>query len=144
MDVDVERRPAHDVGEVDLDLRGQVRPARRPATALTRRAEESLAEERCEDVREAPEVRHRSEPAAAHSRVSEAVVQLAALGVGEHLVRLRDRAEPRTGVRVVAHVGMELTRETPEGALDLRVARVAGDAEQLVVVLLGRRHQGPP
>ena len=119
-------------------------PRAGPRRGLARRAEEGLAEERREDVRQAAEVGHRGEPAAAHARVPEAVVELPPLGIGEHLVRLRHRTEPRARVRVVAHVGMELARETAERALDLRVARVPGDAEQLVVVLLRRRHQWPP
>jgi len=141
MDVDVERRPVDDVGQVDLDLCHEVRPARRTSAGLARRAEERLAEERREDVREAAEVGHRGKAAAAHARVPEAVVELPPLGVGQHLVRLGHRPEARTRMRVVAHVGMELAREPPERALDLGVARVPRDPEQLVVVLLRRRHQ---
>ena len=74
----------------------------------------------------------------------EAVVRPAALRVGQHLVRLGDRAESHVGIGLLADVGVELTRQLPERALDLGMARVAGHAEQLVVVLLRRRHQGAP
>ena len=46
-----------------------------------------------------------------------------------------------SGVGVLADVRVELARELPERPLDLVVARVAPDAEQGVVVVLGRRHQ---
>ncbi len=104
-------------------------------------AEQVLAEERGEDVREASEVReHRLEATSAETGLSEAVVGRAPLGVREHLVRLRDLPEPELGVRLAGHVGVELARERPERPLDVRIARVPGNAEQLVVVALGRRH----
>ena len=100
---------------------------RRPDGRCARSAaEEVLAEERGEDVREAAEVReHRLEAASAEAGLSEAVVGRAPLGVGEHLVRLRDLPEPRFGVRLAGDVGMELARERPERALDLCVARAS-------------------
>jgi hypothetical protein len=39
---------------------------------------------------------------------------------------------------------MELARKTAKRPLDLRVRRVARNSEELVVVLLGRRHQVVP
>jgi hypothetical protein len=74
----------------------------------------------------------------------EAVVRPPALGIGEHLVRLRDGAEPKRRVGRLAHVGVELARKPTERSLDVGVARVPRDAEQLVVVLLGRRHHAGP
>ena len=52
-----------------------------------------------------------------------AVIQRPTLGVGEHLVRLGDLAEPALRVRLARNVGMQLTRERPERLLDLGVAR---------------------
>ena len=106
-------------------------------------AEQVLAEERREDVRHAPEVRERRSRTrrAPEARLAEAVVRRAPLGVGEHLVRLGDVAEARGGVRLARDVGMQLTGQRPERALDLRVARAARNAEELVVVALGGRHQ---
>ena len=82
---------------------------------------------------------HRLEP-----RVTKAVERTPALRVGEHLVRLGDGPEPELRVRLLAHVRVELARQVPEGALDLGAACVPRDAQQLVVVLLRRRHQGAP
>jgi hypothetical protein len=76
--------------------------------------------------------------------VPEAVVRPAPLGIREHFVRLCDGAEPELGVGLLAHVGVELAGESAEGTLDLAVTRVAGDPEEIVVVLLGRRHQTGP
>ena len=143
-DDDVERDPARGIGEVDLHLRRDVGAPRRPRPSPLRLAEERLAEERGEHVREAAEVRVHRREAAADSRMAEPVVRAAPLRVREHLVRLRDGAEPPVGVRLVADVGVELARKTAERPLDLRVARVARDSEELVVVLLGRRHQVVP
>ena len=115
--------------------------APRARAAAPADAEQVVAEERGEEVGEAAEVeRARLEAAAAQARVAEAVVELARLGVREHLVRLDDLAEALLGVRRLGDVGMQLAREPAEGALDLVGARVARDAEQLVVVALGRRH----
>jgi hypothetical protein len=69
--------------------------------------------------------------------VAEAVIQLAPLGVREYLVRLDDLTEPLLRVRRVRDVGMELACEPPEGALDVVGARIAWDAEELVVVARG-------
>ena len=104
-------------------------------------AEEVVAEERREDVGEVPEVeRPGREAAALQTGVAVAVVQLARLGVRQHLVCLGDLAEPLLRVRRLGDVGVQLARELPERALDVLVARAARDAEQLVVVALGRRH----
>jgi len=72
--------------------------------------------------------------------VTEAVVELAPLGVGENLVGLDDLAEPVIGVRLFGHVGMQLTGEAPECTLDLVGVRCSRHAEKLVVVALSRGH----
>ena len=65
------------------------------------------------------------------------VVELAALGVGEHLVGLGELLEALLGRRVVrVGVRVQLAREAAEGLLDLGLARAALDAEHLVVVAL--------
>ena len=69
------------------------------------------------------------------------VVGRAPLGIGEHLVRLGRLAEPLLRVGGLGDVRMELARELPEGALDVGVRGTPVDAENLVVVALGRRHQ---
>ena len=140
----VERDPASRICKVDLHLRRDVRPSRRPWPAAGALPEQRLPEERCEDVREAPEVGIHRRESAADAGVAEPVVRTTPLRVGQHLVRLRDGAKPPLRVGLAAHVRMELAREPPERALDLRVARVARDAEELVVVLLRRRHQDAP
>ena len=86
------------------------RPGRsRPGPRCRRRArgrspaaaEEVVAEERGEEIGEVAEVeRCRLKATAAQTRVSEAVVELAPLGVGEHLVGLDDLAEAMIGVRL--------------------------------------------
>ena len=81
------------------------------------------------------------EAAAAQAGVAVAVVQRARLALREHLVRLDDLLEARLGVGLVGDVGMELAREAAERLLDLGVVGAARDAEQLVVVAVGRRHQ---
>jgi hypothetical protein len=108
------------------------------ATHPSAHAEEVVSEERREEVGEAAEIeRARLEAAAAQTGVAEAVVELAPLGVREHLVRLDDLPETVFGVGRVGDVRMELPREPPERSLDVFGARVAADAEELVVVPLG-------
>ena len=143
VDRDLERDVARDavrgVDEVDLDGGREVGspPAARPAAE-----EDVVAEERREEVGEVAEVDVSGlEAAAAQARVAVAVVQRARLALREHLVRLDDLLEARLGVGRVGDVGMELARETAERLLDLGVVGAARDAEQLVVVAVGRRHQ---
>ena len=64
-----------------------------------------------------------------------------ALGVRQHLVRLDDLLESLVRVRRVRDVRVELAGEPAERLLDRRLVRVPRDAEQLVVVAPGRRHQ---
>ena len=122
-----------------------VRAPRRARPAARAAAEERLAEEGGEDVRQAAEVGvHRRIATGAEPGVTEPVVRPPALGIGEHLVGLRDGAEATLGVGRLADVRMELAGEPPERPLDVGVARVPGDAQQLVVVLLGGCHQTGP
>jgi len=74
--------------------------------------------------------------------VAVAVIGRPALGVGEDLVGLGGLLDLllRVGV-VTVDVGVQLARELAEGALDLHVGRLAGDVQELVVVLVGRRHR---
>ena len=70
--------PLRGLGEVDLDLGGEVAAARAAAAAA---AEEVVAEERREEVAEVAEVEvRRREPARAQAGVAVAVVELARLG----------------------------------------------------------------
>ena len=131
--------------EVDLDVSGDVGASRRARPGARAAAEQRLAEERGEDVGEAAEVGvHRRVAAASEPGVAEAVVRRPPLGIGQHLVRLGDGAEAELRVGCLADVRVELAGELPERPLDLVVAGVPGDAEQLVVVLLRRRHQTGP
>ena len=125
---------ARGVGEVDLD-RGL-----RVGTRLgAGRAREAAAEERAEQVVEEPHVHEALgvEALPRHALVPVAVVACAAILVREHLVGLRHVAEARLGVGRLGDVRMQLAGEPAERLLDLAVARVLADAEQLVVVLLG-------
>ena len=125
----------------DLGARDDVAAARRPAAACLL-AEERLAEERAEDVGEVAEVEvRRRVPTAAEALSPVAVVRRAALRIGEHLVRLGRLAKALLGVSLLRNVGMELARELAERPLDVGVRGATVDAENLVVVALGRRHQ---
>jgi len=139
-DGDLERHPPADagrrLGKLDLDARDHVR-----AASATAGAEQVVAEKRGEEIRERAEVEMAGlEASAAQTGVPVPVVQLARLGVGEHLVGLGGLAEARLGIRSVGHVRMHLARKLAERRLDLAVARPALDAEDLVVVTLGRGH----
>src|SRR6266540_3606013 len=100
-----------------------------------------VAEERGEDVGEAPEVeRGRTESSAAQARVPEAVIEIPRLGLREHLVGLDDLAKALVGIGGSRDVGVQLTREQAEGPLDLSLARGTLEAEDLVIIAPGRRH----
>src|SRR5262249_12659074 len=124
--------------EVVAQIRAPLRPAATPAAAEDVAEAEQVAEI-AEDVLEAGE-RVRIEAAradAADARMPEAVVQRSLLGIRDDRVRLGRLLEvlfglvvPRIAIRVI------LQRELPVGALDLLVAGVAADAENLVVVAL--------
>ena len=131
------------VGERDLEVVTQVRaalaaPAPPPAPAA-RRAEQ-LAEQIVEDVGEAAEV---AEVEAGHAALgadageAEAVVGAPLLRVGEHRVGLGRLLEALLGVRIAGvAVGVVLERELAVGLLELVGARLARDAQDLVVVAL--------
>ena len=98
-------------------------------------SEQVVAEERREEVRQAPQVeRGRDEATVPQAVEAVTVVELAALGAGEHLVCLHDLLEPLVGVRGVRDVRMELAREATKRLLDGGAVRVAADAEHVVVV----------
>src|SRR6266540_5913791 len=69
-----------------------------------------------------------------------AVVELACLRLREHLVGLDHLAEALLRVRSLGDVGVQSAREAAERLLDLASVRGARHAEELVVVVLGRRH----
>jgi hypothetical protein len=130
-----------DLGEVDLDLRRDVRAAR--PRASTSKPEQIVAEERREEIRQAAEVeRGRPEAAAPEPRMPEAVVEVPSLRVGKNLVGLHHFAKAVLGIGLFRHVGVELPREPPESALDLVGARGSRHTKKLVVVAFGRRHYG--
>jgi hypothetical protein len=124
---------------LDLDLGGHV--AASPGPPARGRAEQVVTEEGGEDVGEVAEVEVcRLVAAAPQSGVPEAVVELARLGLREHLVRLDDLAETLLRIGHVGDVRVESAGEASERLLDLGLVRVALDAEDLVVVAFGRRH----
>ena len=105
--------------------------------------EERFTEEGAEDVGQVSEVEvGRRKPATSQSLAPVAVVGRSTLGIRQDLVRLGRLAEPLLGVRGLRDVRMELARKLPEGPFDLCVRSAALDTEDLVVVALGRRHQG--
>ena len=127
--------------EVDLDGRREIRTAC-ASTAAAAAEDDVVAEEGREEIREVAEVDVPGlEAAAPQTRMAVAVVEVARLALRQHLVRLDHFAESLVRVRLIGHIGVELAREPPEGALDLRFARVAPDSEQLVVVAVGRGHR---
>ena len=80
-------------------------------------------------------------PPSAQAGVPEAVVGRALFRIGEHLVCLRDLAKPLVGLRRVRDVRVQLSRQRSKRALDLGVARVAANTEDVVVIAFGRRHR---
>src|SRR5699024_9418329 len=75
---------------------------------------------------------------AAHPGAAAHVVLAALVRVGQRLVGLRDPLELLGGVRVRVHVRMEGAGEFAVRLLDLVGRGLAGDAEQVVVVLVHR------
>jgi hypothetical protein len=134
-------RPAHAAAEEVLEADGA-------AAAAAPAAAEQLLEE----VGEVPGVEAAADvagvPAAGRRRGRRpvgavGVVDLALLGVGEHLVGLVDVLEDVGGLRVVlVAVGVVLAGELAVGLLDVVLVGAPGDAEGLVVVL--ERHGVPP
>ena len=115
LEYDASRYALGRLGQVDRQLGADVGPA--PTTAGG--SEKVVAEERREEVREAPQVeRGRHEAAAPEAFEAVPVVELAALAAGEHLVRLYDLLEPLVGVGGLRYVRMELPSETSKCLLD--------------------------
>jgi hypothetical protein len=79
-----------------------------------------------------PKPPHRHRPA---ERVAAQVVDLALLGVRQHLVRSRDGLEPLLRLRVGVDVRVQLACQSAVRLLDVVRGRVAIDAENPVVVL---------
>ena len=135
--------------ERDRDLGLEVAAAlgaRARRRAATARTAAGLAEQVGDDVAEAAGVEARLPAAAApdvRERVGErAVVLLALLRVAEDVVCLRDRLEALLGLRVTrVLVGVVLARELAVRLLDLVLARLAADAEHLVMILGGHLDQ---
>ncbi len=134
-------RPDLGLREGDLDPDGQVGAARRPLCPRAA-AEQPLAEEGREDVGEVAEIEvGRMEATSTQPGVPVAVVGPPPLWIGEDLVCLGDLAEALVRVGLVRDVRVQLARELAERPLDLRLARVSPDAEQLVVIAV--RGHGP-
>ena len=121
-----DRRAAERVGEGDPSDGCDVGAAEGTVACGLLCAEEPLAEEGREDVSEVAEV-HLAGPESSRleAGVTVAVVGVAALWVGEDLVRLCNLPKALLRVRRIRDVGMELAREPSERALDLVVVRVA-------------------
>ena len=117
--------------EVDLDRRCEVCAAGASTTGAAAE-EDVVAEEGREEVGQVAEIDVAGlEAAAPQARVAVAVVEIARLGLREHLVRLDDLTEPLVGIGRLGDVGMELACELSESALYLRLARVPPDSERV-------------
>jgi hypothetical protein len=138
LEIEVDVRAGCGVGEVDLDGRLGI-----GAGLGTARAGEAAAEERAEQVVQEREVHEAlgMEALTGHCLVPVAVVARPPVVVGQHLVGLCDLAEALLGVRRLGDVRMQLPGKPAEGLLDLAVRRLAADAQQFVVVLLGHVDQ---
>ena len=104
--------------------------------------EAALPEDRREEVRDGAEGVHVGRvAAAAQALLAVGVVELAPLGIGEHLVGAGGLLELLLRLRVVGvDVRVQLARELAERLLDLRVVGAPVDAERVVVVA---GHQSP-
>jgi len=124
--------------EVDVDDDLEVLPARRTgAPAAERVAAAGATEERVEDVADVAESAAERIRSGASRRplLAEHVVSATPFGVGQRLVGARDLLELgfRLGI-VWVRVRVELTCSLPVGALEIVLACVPLDAEQLVVI----------
>src|SRR5205085_2954064 len=107
------------------------------AALLAKQVAEVEAEPAAGAPRRTGSCRTTTERAAGPEQRALLVVLLAALVVGEHVVRLGDLLEARLGLGLsLVRVGVELARELAVGLLDLVGRGVLGDAERLVEVLL--------
>src|SRR5699024_6190427 len=126
----------HDVAQVDLHAAQHVAAAALARNrALAAAAHAGRAGEHVEDVAEV-EAGAAASWEAAHAGPAAHVVLAALVGVGEGLVGLGDALDARGGIRVGVHVRVEGARELPVRLLGLRGRGVAGDAEQIVVVVV--------
>ncbi len=124
------------LGKVELELHPQI------GAALGCRApRRCAAEEGVEDVAETSEALEPLEAlrlAAIDTGGAEAIVAAALLRVGEHLVGASDLLEATLRALRLVAVGVVLHRELAESALDLVLRGLAGYAQHLVEVVLGR------
>ena len=123
------------LAQVELDADGRVAPSPGPRAGSARAA--GRAEEGVHDVaeREARAEAGRSLPRArAAEGVAAQVVHLTLVGVGQHLVGLRDLLEPLLGRGVRIDVGMEFAGKPAVGLLDLFLTGVTAHPEGGVVV----------
>ena len=121
-------------GDVDGHL--LVLAATHPGSRARSGCAEAAAEHGLEDIGESAEAGARTRATAAQRVGATNVVHLALLGIRERLVGDGQLLESFLGVgsRVV---GVELTRELAVGLLNLVLAGVTGDTENLVVVSHG-------
>src|SRR5262249_12308849 len=127
----------------DLEVVAQIRAAE-DGRAPAARAAEDLAEDVAEDVAEAA---HARAGAARGVRIDAGVPELvvggALLRFAEHLVGFFGLLEVLLGARIVRiAVRMPFHGQAPVGLLQVIFARVAVDAEHLVVIAL--RHSATP
>src|SRR2546426_152287 len=118
--------------EGDLQLVLEVLTSRAARAAPSATPGEEVLEDVLEESAEARVAEPGADP---RSGGPEAVEVRPLVGIGQHCVRLVHLLEPLLGVLVTAiAIGMELHRELTVGLLDLGLAGVARDAEDLVVV----------
>ena len=103
------------------------------------------APEKCiEDISEAAEMLEPLEPACAavacDAPVAETIIPLSLLGIYKDLVRFGDFLEPFLGAGSLVAVGVILEGELAESLPYLLIRRVAGDAQDIVVVSFTRSH----
>src|SRR3569623_1527047 len=156
------RRPQRDgaartvkgIFEIDDDLRRVILPLRmkRRAPTAAMRAAEAASEQTLEEVAEVGGDAARETAAAElEARIpigrrtevlpglpiaAELIVGRALLRVFQYLVGLADLFEPGLGVLLLAHVGVVFARELAIAALDLVLRRIAGHAQDFVIVLV--------
>ena len=133
-DVDGGSVAERSLGEIEVDNRFRVGCAGR--TALAAAAEGVAAEERVEQVAEPERIAAGLGTCGrARAVLAEDVVAATPLGIAQRLVRLARFLEARFRVGIVGIVvGVETPCQRAVRALDLVVARGAGNAEDLVVV----------
>ena len=131
---------ARGLDEIDLDLgRRRPRRARAAGPRLPNRSSPKNAEKRSPRLPKSKWVGVK--PPRAKTGVAVAVVELRASRRSRAPRRPRTTSRKRTSASGSLETsGMQLPRERAERLLDLALVRVAGDAEQLVVVAFGGRH----